>query len=305
MELIMSGKKQKSIREQIEKNFEHLDSSLDHPIWANPMTRFDTQLPAVKAPDDFARELSKFLNSQQEANISPFYNYLISGKLPLEGVQEWARQFYFDVRCFPTTVAQIVANANYQYDIRQVYGLNLVEELGELMPTKEHPILFMKVGRALGLKNEEMEYVNPIPEVLVAIEYRLKLMKELNVVEAVAAGSFAVEGAIMQRYRLIAKTLKEVYGVSEDALEFFYVHTGEKLASGYGGDAHHIAESLNFIKKYATTAESQERVRQAVWRSVEARKCTHWGLFRHIVLKNDKSYNDLLKTTAEIGKKSA
>src|SRR5690606_718782 len=103
----------------------------------------------------------------------------------------------------------------------------------------------------------------------------------------------------------IAKTMKEVYNLQDDDLEFFYVHTGENMPNGYGGDANHISESLNFIKKYATTAEMQERVRQAVWRSVESRKCAHWGLFRHIILNNDSAFKNLINSVARPIKKSA
>lgn len=294
-----------SIRKMVEPDLATLNDKLDHPAWGDPMTKFDTPLPKVLSPDEFGRELALYVKKETESNISPFYKYMISGKMPLSGVQEWARQHYFDVRCFTTTIAQVVANSNYQYDIRHVFGLNLVEEMGDLFPVKEHPLLFQKFGRAIGVTDEEMEFVKPIPEMLISMEYRLKLVKELDAVTAVAAGSWALEATVAERHRKIAKAMKEHYGVSDDNLEFFYVHCGGLGENDYGGDWAHAGEALHFIKKYATTAESQERVRQAVWRSIEARKVCHWGLFRHIVLANNPNYNELLQELSGPTKKVA
>lgn len=286
-------------RKMVEKDLEDLNkqefTSLDHPSWGDPMTRFNTPLPKALSADEFARELTFFVKKEAESNISPFYQCLISGQLPLSGVQEWARQHYFDVRCFTTTIAQVVANSHYQYDIRHVFALNLTEELGDINPFKEHPILFLKFGRAIGLSNEEMEFVKPIPEMLIAAEYRLKLVKELDAVCAVAAGSWALEATVAERHRKVAKALKTFYGVNDDALEFFYAHCGGLGENHYGGDWAHAGEALTFIKKYATTAETQERVRQAVWRSIEARKVCHMGLFRHIVLNNSAEYKSVVE----------
>lgn len=295
-----------SIRKMVEPDFETLDPKLDHAAWGDPMTRYGAKLPDTKSPSEFGKELTMMVKNEAEANLSPFYQHLISGQLPISGLQEWCRQHYFDIRCFTTTIAQIVANANYQYDIRHVFALNLIEELGDIYPIKEHPVLFLKFCRALKLKDEEMEFVRPIPEMLISTEYRLKLVRDVDVISSVAAGSWVLEALVPERYRKIAKSLKENYGISDDDLEFFYAHTGGGSSENdYGGDWAHAGEALNFVKKYATTAESQERVRHAVWRSLEARKVCHLGLYRHIILKNDPRYQAILAEAGKPKKKTA
>ncbi|HEX8535995.1 MAG TPA: hypothetical protein VF664_00930, partial [Cystobacter sp.] len=58
-------------------------------------------------------------------------------------------------------------------------------------------------------------------------------------------------------------------------------------------------EASNLIRKYAVTAEMQERVRLAVWRSVEARKVYQAGLFREIILKKDPNWKKFWTAAAQ------
>ena len=295
MPVACNTKKNQTVRETTNQTRDKHDSSLDHPAWGGPMNRFNDSPPKLMAPDEFAQDLMNYVMSSTEADMSPFYQYLVAGQLSLEQVHEWIKQFYYDARSFPPLMAQIIANSQLQYDIRHMYGVNLAEELGEFNPQKEHPVLLIEVGKALGMKAEDIEFAQPIPEVLVFTEYRTKLVRDLPPLEGVAAGSLTTEATIVTRYRKIHNSLRKNYNLPSSADEFFYVHTGGASENDYGGDTNHTNEAMDVIKKYATTAELQERCRQAVWRSLEARKVYQWGLFRHIVLKNNPVYQGLLK----------
>ncbi|MDI3291368.1 iron-containing redox enzyme family protein [Polyangium sp. 15x6] len=268
-----------------------LDSRLEHAPIGKPTRPLRESLPQAVPPDQFVREITDHVVRSGAANIGPFYAALIGGHIPIEGLRDWVKQWYFDSRTFPSVIAQIAANCTYFYDARQFMGANLAEELGEFDPAREHPVLVRKLGRALGVTDEEMEFVEPYPETLLYVEYRQHLVRDHHWLEALAAGSFAIELTIPGRFRKIARALAEQVGLDDDALEVFHIHAGdERLELDYGGDVKHAMEASNLIRKYAVTAEMQERVRLAVWRSIEARKVYQAGLFREIVLKRDPAW---------------
>jgi pyrroloquinoline quinone (PQQ) biosynthesis protein C len=283
-----------TVRTRRDKYEGHLAANLDHAVVGKPYQRLDEPLPEALPPEQFVKELTDAVVSSAAANIGPFYERLITGRIPREGVQEWVKQWYFDARTFPSVIAQITANCTYFYDARQFMGANLAEELGEFDPLREHPVLVRTLGRALGVNEEEMEFVVPYPETLLYVEYRQHLVRDYSWIEGLAAGSFAIELTIPGRFRKIARALHEQFNLDDDALEVFRIHAGdERLPLNYGGDVKHSMEAANLIKKYALTAETQERVRLAVWRSIEARKVYQWGLAREIIYKKEPAWESV------------
>lgn len=281
------------VRKTREAGEPQLDSRLEHAPVGSPTRPLREPLPQALPPDQFVREITEHVVRSGAANIGPFYAALIGGRIPIEGLRDWVKQWYFDARTFPSVIAQIAANATYHYDARQFMGANLAEELGEFDPAREHPVLVRKLGRALGVTDEEMEFVEPYPETLLYVEYRQHLVRDHHFLEGLAAGSFAIELTIPGRFRKIARALAKQIGLDDDALEVFHIHAGdERLELDYGGDVKHAMEAANLIRKYAVTAEMQERVRLAVWRSIEARKVYQAGLFREIVLKRDPAWQN-------------
>jgi pyrroloquinoline quinone (PQQ) biosynthesis protein C len=269
-----------------------LHASLDHAPVGWPMTRLADPLPEALSPDEFAKELTDEVMGSPDANIGPFYERLIAEEVPLEGAREWVKQWYIDSRMFPSVIAQITASAGYHYDARQFMGANLAEELGEFNPAREHPATVRLLGRALGVSEEEMEFAEPYPETLLYVEYRQHLVRDYHWLEALAAGSFAIELTIPNRFRQIGAALKHQFGLDDHALVVFGIHAGdERLGLDYGGDEKHAEEATNLIRKYATTAEMQQRVRLAVWRSIQARRVYQWGLYREIVLKRNPAWD--------------
>ncbi len=281
------GRKRVPRRQQIEK---HTQDALHHPCLP-PHQRLTDPLPATLDPEAFVQSLVASIGSDEESALGPFYRALCAGRVTLEGARLWIKQWYFEARTFPPLVAQVIASCDLYYDVRQLIGANLLEELGELNPQREHPQLLKKIGNALGVSDAEMEFAQPIPEVLIFVDFRHKLVRDGNFLEALAAGLLAVELAIPGRYRKIGKALKEQFNISHDALEFLWLHAGDPTRKAdYGGDVEHAAEATGMIKKYATSAGMQDRVRLALWRSLEARKVYQWGLYRACVLDLDAEF---------------
>lgn len=286
-----------TVRTVRDENEHHLQANLDHAPVGKPSVRLSDPLPPALSPDEFVDDLAQSVRSSAAANIGPFYERLIAGDLSLEQVQEWVKQWYIDARTFPSVIAQIAANATYYYDARQFMGANLAEELGEFDPAREHPVTVRQLARGLGVTDDELEFAEPYPETLLYVEYRQHLVRDYTWLEGLGSGSLAIELTIPGRFRKIAATLREQFDLDDEALEVFRIHAGdERLPNDYGGDDKHAGEAIALVKKYAVTAEMQERVRLAVWRSIEARKVYQWGLFREIVLKRDPAWQTIVNS---------
>jgi len=283
-----------NVRQMRDRHADELRADLDHAPVGTPSTRLSDPLPAVLPPEQFVKELTDEVMGSAAANIGPFYERLISKQVPIEGVREWVKQWYIDARIFPSVIAQIAANATYFYDARQFMGANLAEELGEFNPAREHPVTVRNLGNALGVSDEEMEFAEPYPETLLYVEYRQHLVRDFHWLEGLAAGSFAIELTIPNRFRQIARALSSQFDLGDEALEVFRIHAGdERLELDYGGDDKHAEEAANLVRKYAVTAEMQQRVRLAVWRSIQARRVYQWGLYREIILKKHPAWETL------------
>ncbi|WP_206797387.1 TenA family transcriptional regulator [Amycolatopsis sp. MtRt-6] len=283
----MSVDENRTTVRQVRNEFEGaLNASLDHAPVGRPTDRLGDPVPEALPPEQFVQELTDEIMGSAAANIGPFYERLIAEEIPIEGLRDWVKQWYIDARTFPSVIAQICANATYHYDARQFMGANLAEELGEFNPAREHPVTVRQLGNALGVSDEELEFAEPYPETLLYVEYRQHLVRDFHWVEALASGSFAIELTIPNRFRQIARALSHQLNLDDKALEVFRIHAGdERLELDYGGDDKHAAEAGALLAKYSVTAEMQQRVRLAVWRSVQARRVYQWGLYREIVLK--------------------
>ncbi|MFI5781679.1 TenA family transcriptional regulator [Nocardia sp. NPDC051570] len=283
-----------NVRDTRTEHEAELNANLDHAPIGKPQTRLSEPLPPELPPDEFVKELTNEVMNSAAANIGPFYEQLIAKKIPIEGVRDWVKQWYIDARIFPSVIAQIAANSYYFYDARQFMGANLAEELGEFNPSREHPVTVRQLGRALGVSDEELEFAEPYPETLLYVEYRQHLVRDYHWLEGLAAGSFAIELTIPGRFRRIAAALREQFDLDDEALEVFRIHAGdERLELDYGGDDKHAEEASNLLRKYAVGAELQQRIRLAIWRSIQARKVYQWGLYREICLKRNPAWETL------------
>lgn len=283
-----------TVRDLRNANAPRLSTSLNHAPVGKPHARMSDPLPEVMAPDAFLKDLTQMIVKSPDANVSTFYDHLIAKQLPREGVQQWIKQWYYDSRTYPSVIAQLTANMSYCMEGRQFMGTNLAEELGEFDPAKEHPTLVRRLAQALGVTEDEIEFAEPFPETMLYVEYRMHLARDFHWLEALAAGSYAIELTIPGRFTKIANALREQFGLRDEDLEVFHIHAGDdELEQDYGGDIYHAMEAGNLIKKYATTADMQQRVRTAVWRSIEARKVYQWGLYREIVLKRHPAWQSM------------
>jgi len=267
---------------------------LDHQSWTHLHER-RRELPEAQPPGLFVRELARQIGRDGENNIGKLLKMFYDGQLSREQVKDWVAQWYYQARAFPSLIAQLIANSAGYYGLHERFSINVYEELGAGNPQKEHPLLLRRCAVALGASDEEVEFVTPYPETLLYVEYRAKLVRDTSFVEGVACASYVNELTIPGFYRKVAVGLREQFGLTDEDCEFFWVHVGKDgVANDYGGDIQHADEAAAVLERYATTAETQERCRQAVWRALQAKKVYWNGLWREIVLERDPRFRNFV-----------
>ncbi len=80
--------------------------------------------------------------------------------------------------------------------------------------------------------------------------------KNASFIEGLAALSLAGESQVPDAMRAAVQGLRQHYGLSDEQIEFFIVHIA--------GDEEHGGVAEELVRQYATTDETQARVREAV-----------------------------------------
>jgi pyrroloquinoline-quinone synthase len=150
----------------------------------------------------------------------PFYRLWTEGKLSLNAIQEYAKQYYSFVYQFPTFISAIHSNAA-TLEQRQLLLTNLVdEEQGE----KNHPELWLRFCDGLGLTRPEVKSTKPLLETEDLKRTFKTLCQKDSFAEGLAA-LYAYESQIPQVSQEKIETLKRFYDLSDPStVEFFSVH---------------------------------------------------------------------------------
>jgi pyrroloquinoline-quinone synthase len=175
------------------------------------------------------------------------------------------------VREFPRFLSAIHANCPDQA-IRDIIVGNLWEEHGGLVPTRDHPAIFRAFGRALGLSDEEMEAAEPIPEVQAFIDRHEVVAKNRPFWEGIAGVTIGLEGQVPKTFGRIITALRERYGFSDDAIEFFIVHLT--------ADSEHSGSGFDIIRRYVSDEAQIPVIRRAVKASLDAWRLMFDGIWR-------------------------
>jgi len=141
------------------------------------------------------------------------------------------------------------------------------EETGRISGCNQpHPELFIRFGEAVGLSRAEMVEGQPLPATRALIDWFELSTKQRSFIEAAAAINLAAEGQVPGAFGPMARRLRENYGLSEEAVEFWDLH---EMA-----DADHSDVGDHIVVRFATDAAIQARVRDALQHSLDA-----WWLF--------------------------
>lgn len=170
-------------------------------------------------PNAFKAELNDSI--ERYAMLShPFYQLWSEGKLDLDVLREYAKQYYAHVKAFPTYVS---ATHSHCDDVvtRQMLLENLIEEeRGE----NNHPELWLRFAEGLGLSRDEVKDAELLPSTVNSVN-RLKALTQSDDYRRGVAALYAYESQIPEVARTKRSGLKEFYGIEDSrAVSFFSVH---------------------------------------------------------------------------------
>ena len=152
----------------------------------------------------------------------PFYQAWTEGRLPLDTLRDYARQYFHHVEAFPRAVSA-VHSACPDRDGRRMLAENLAEEEGIEAGKQDHASLWLMFACGLG-ENEDAvrgQRLNPETEALIDTFRRLSRKSYASGLGALYAYESQFPGVASAKI----EGLVERYGVSDEAtLRFFRVH---------------------------------------------------------------------------------
>ncbi len=206
------------------------------------------------SPDEFEAKLWELMKSKRNGDEAAF----LKAGLDQEQLQKWVKHTYVSIREFTTYLANIHAKCPH-FDARKEIAQNMYDEHGHFQPEKDHSSLWRKLGRAVGVSDQDMEafFWDHIADPRYFPLHRVLSDITLNrsFVEGLAAVCFAIEAGTPETFRQWIPVLRERYGLSDDALEFIHLHIG--------ADEVHSRRGIDVIKNYATTDEMQAKALKA------------------------------------------
>lgn len=152
----------------------------------------------------------------------PFYQAWTEGRLPLDTLKAYARQYFHHVEAFPRAVSA-VHSACSDRDGRRMLAENLAEEEGIETGKQDHATLWLMFARGLGESEEAVRAQQLNPETRALVDTFRKLSRR-----SYAAGLgalYAYESQFPGVAHAKIEGLIDRYAISdEETLRFFRVH---------------------------------------------------------------------------------
>jgi pyrroloquinoline-quinone synthase len=203
----------------------------------------------------------------------PFYRAWTEGRLPIDTLRDYARQYFHHVEAFPRAVSA-VHSACPDRDGRRMLAENLAEEEGLEAGKQDHASLWLMFACGLGESEEEVREQQLNPETQGLIDTFRKLSRQ-----SYAAGIGALYAYESQFPGVASAKIEGLigrYGISdEETLRFFRVHQS--------ADVEHSAVCRGLLDRLAEDEKAEaiaagEELAGALWNflsGVEARASIH------------------------------
>ena len=203
----------------------------------------------------------------------PFYQAWTEGRLPLDTLRDYARQYFHHVEAFPRAVSA-VHSACPDRDGRRMLAENLAEEEGIEAGKQDHAGLWLMFASGLGEGEEAVRSQELNPETQDLIDTFRKLSRQ-----SYAAGLGALYAYESQFPGVAAAKIEGLidrYGISDEpTLRFFRVHET--------ADVEHSAVCRQLLERLPQEQQAEavaagEELAEALWTflsGVEARASIH------------------------------
>jgi pyrroloquinoline-quinone synthase len=200
--------------------------------------------------EQFVNEVNETIEKKSLLN-HPFYQKWNEGKLSVEELREYAKQYYHFVKHFPRFVSCVHSNCE-DVETRKILMQNLADEEGYKTEIADHPRLWINFAESLGLSETEVKDAKPIREVEDLVDGMYELTRSPEFTLGLAA-LYAYESQVPAISRTKIDGLKNFYGVdTERAIEFFKVHEE--------ADVYHSKDEMDIMIKENKTHEDQKRL---------------------------------------------
>lgn len=205
----------------------------------------------------------------QRAMLShPFYQAWTEGRLPLETLRSYARQYFHHVEAFPRAVSAVHSACDDRSG-RRMLAENLAEEEGIEEGKQDHASLWLMFARGLGESEAEVrsQPLNPETEALIETFRTLSRRSYASGLGALyayesqfpAVAKAKIEGLI-DRYRIDG----------EETLRFFRVH--ESADVEHSAVCRELLDRLPEAKR-AEAIASGEELAGALWNFLSGVEC--------------------------------
>lgn len=179
-----------------------------------------------------------------------FYQAWSAGELTTEQLQQYASQYYNQVKSFPRFISR-VHTACPEIEARKVLLENLVDE--EIHGT-DHPALWMQFANGMGATRQQVLDDVPLPETDAMVNTYYDLA-ERDWRDGLCA-LYAYESQVPEVSKSKIDGLKKFYGIEDEkTLEFFTAHQAY--------DVGHAEQVAKLIEKYVDPERAVIATREA------------------------------------------
>jgi pyrroloquinoline-quinone synthase len=160
----------------------------------------------------------------------PFYQAWTEGRLPLDTLRAYARQYFHHVETFPRAVSAVHSGCGDR-DGRRILAENLAEEEGVECGKQDHATLWLMFASGLGESEEAVraQGLNPETRALIDTFRRLSRRSYASGLGAL----YAYESQFPAVARAKIEGLNDRYGIDDEpTLRFFRVHETADVEHG-------------------------------------------------------------------------
>ena len=213
--------------------------------------------PKALPPEVFADSLRTLIAGRRSFGGHPLWQRIAEGGVDRAGLQQFAVQFFLQVREFPRAVSGLHARCPDASERIELAESLYEEETGRISGCGlPHPELFLLFGTATGLPREAFLEGRALPGTASLIHWFELSTRSLSYLEGTAAITLAAEGQVPGAFGPFARSLEKHYGFTQEQVSFWDVH---EIA-----DRDHSDVGDHAVLRHARSADAQERVRAAV-----------------------------------------
>ena len=227
---------------------------------------------------DFFAALEK-ARAPVHSGAHPFSRAWANGELSLKQIGFWAVQHFYYIDPIPQQFGMFFCRLD-NLEARQHMLENLLGEENPRDPSKRHPSLLVKFGKACGMTDADFTEAeirgNVLPSTRAMRAWLWEMVNIRHLAEAAAGIMVALEGQLPTLYPKYVEAMKKM-GLTDDDMEFFHVHIV--------GDVEHADVGLHITSHYASTPQLQQMALAAVRASTEMRWRMLDGIHESVVMR--------------------